>query len=87
MELTISKPEPITAIPVEHLALATILYDLNKSSAESADHPSILAWLNSVSFTQSDLIEAYENILLEFPTGFYAQLVRQRLEFFKSTPL
>jgi len=87
MELTISKAEPITAIPVEQLALATILYDLNKISAESADHPSIQAWLNSVSFTQSDLIETYENILLEFPTGFYAQLVRQRLEFSKSTPL
>lgn len=86
MELAVQQTMPITTIPPEQEALATSIIMQENRSSDTIDRSSVINWINSSSFSNSDIIEAYENILLEYPNGFYAQLVRQRLESFKNSP-
>lgn len=86
MELSAQQPDTVSSIPTDQMKLASAIYLLNSNPTDSVDHLTILNWLNSVKFTSSEIIEAYEDILLDYPTGFYAQLVRQRLESFKNSP-
>lgn len=86
MELSLQQPTSFDSIPAEQASLAALIYRHHVNSTEPTDSPTLLNWINAVSFSNSDIIEAYENILLEYPNGFYAQLVRQRLESFKNSP-
>jgi len=86
MELSLQQHAPFTTILPEQTALAAIIYKYSTNSSEPTDSSTLVNWINTASFSNSDIIEAYENILLEYPNGFYAQLVRQRLESFKNSP-
>lgn len=86
MELSLQQPSQIATLPPEHKALATLIYSHQSNSNEQVDTSVLINWINAVSFSHSEIVEAYENILLEFPNGFYAQRVRQRLESFKNSP-
>jgi hypothetical protein len=87
MDLILSHQDSTITLPEELRPLATSLYTMDINSSETITHSTLLGWLNSTSISEANTIEAYENILLEYPTGFYAQLVRQRLESIKNSPL
>lgn len=86
MELSIQQPVLIADIPPEQEILATVIHKHHNTSTEITDRSTLINWINTINFSNSDIIEAYENILLEYPNGFYAQLVRQRLEAYKNSP-
>lgn len=86
MELSLQQSAPVDTLATELIALASAIYSHQINSSEPIDSSMLLNWINSVSFSNSDIIDAYENILLEYPNGFYAQLVRQRLESFRNSP-
>jgi tetratricopeptide (TPR) repeat protein len=86
MELLVTKAPVKNTFNQELESLARAVYSLSSPSTADVDASQLKAWLDSTQFSTSDVITAYENILFDYPTGFYAQLVRQRIESFRNTP-